>query len=222
MKLNRQSIAPTTASASLGVATPGDEPTSIFVPARRRPARAATVSLVLALALGFGVVLSVASAEPSSAWQQSNAAGSPGTVTNLSTAYAGDVYQTGTKLFTMWADTAPIVYRSPAAAGAQTVRLRYLLERWTGSTWAIAASSNVMTGGISSAQNGVRFQTAPRLTPQATTGYFRLSYAIDWSNAYGTVVASTFVTSNASSDHACGTVNPNRYCISYGNYVYVG
>ncbi len=170
---------------------------------------------LVATALSFGFT----STEPAAAWQYSASLGSVGSAT-LPTIYAGDVYQAGVKYFTIYGNAGPVVYRSPASTGTQHVRIKYTVERWNGG-WTVLTSSSTMSGQINAGQSWVRF-AAPYLLPNVTTGYFRVTYAIDWRNSAGTVVGSTFAVPSVATDHVCGTVNPNRYCQNFGLYVYVG
>lgn len=169
-------------------------------------------------------VLALAAAAPAHAWQQTNQAGSPGDVRNLATVYVGDVYDgsAGTKFFTVWAGNAPDVYRSPSATGAQHVLMVYAVERWNGSVWQVLQTSSVQRGDIAANQSGVRFAVAPNMRPAVSTGYFRLSYVVEWYDANWRLVARTNVVATAATDVVCGVVNPNRRCTTGPGWAYVG
>lgn len=186
--------------------------------------RRSTAKLValLVLALSLTAVGTSVDSQAASAWQQQTPAGSPGGVSNLSPVYAADLYVSGVKQFTIYANNGPYISRSPAASGTQYVTVLFVVERWSSSGWVRAANSDPVSRPIASWQNGIQWPVAPRISPSITTGYFRLSYAIAWSNAYGQTIASTSVVSSAYGEHLCGSVNPNRSCRSYGSYVGVG
>ena len=177
--------------------------------------------VLVAGALTLALTAATSGAEPASAWQFASTYGSAGSVVPP-TIYIGDVFQGGTKYFTVFGSTGPTVYRSPATSGVQYVRVRYVVERWNGAAWQVLASSNVFSGQIAANQSGVRFTQAPNMLPTVTTGYFRLTYAVGWLDAAGTTLALASIVPNLTSDQFCTTVNPNRSCTTYAGYVAVG
>ncbi|MEO6122196.1 MAG: hypothetical protein ABIR32_00700 [Ilumatobacteraceae bacterium] len=172
-----------------------------------------------ALVVAFTTV--AAGAEPVAASQFAATSGSVGTVVPP-TIYIGDVYQSGSKYFSVFGSTGPTVYRSPAAAGTQYVRVRYVVERWNGAAWVALATSNLFSAQIAANQSGVRFTQAPNLLPTVTTGYFRLTYAVGWLDASGASLAIASIIPTTTGDQFCTTVNPNRSCFTYAGYVQVG
>lgn len=172
-------------------------------------------------ALTLAVTVGAGGGEPAAAWQFASAYGSAGSVVPP-TIYVGDIYELGTKSFSVSGSAGPTVYRSPAAAGVQHVRVRYVVERWNGASWQALVSSNLFSAQIASNQSGVRFTQAPKLLPTVNTGYFRLTVAVAWLNAAGGTLALASIVPNLTSDQFCTTVNPNRSCLTYPGYVLVG
>lgn len=154
-----------------------------------------------------------------SAWSYQLNSGQGGNIT-LPTVAVGDlVMPSGGTRFTLYSDTGPIAYRSPASTGAQTVNARYSVQKWNGSAWINVASSPLLTGQIGAVQTGVQF-TRAYLQPIEARGYFRLTWGFDWYNASGTRIGSAFGTSNLTSDHVC--VTRIRLCQSSAGFVQTG
>jgi hypothetical protein len=179
---------------------------------RRTRRMITTVAMTALLLLGVG-------AQSASAWTFSGARGRIGSVT-LPAVYVDDLLMpNGYREFTLLSNNGPLVYRSPATNGFQTVRTRYAIEKFVNGAWYRVANSPLMTRTISSGQSAVRMQ-ALYLQPGTARGYFRVTWAFEWYNANGVLLADTLVLSNQSSDHTC--VTPYRWCASYAGYVRTG
>lgn len=188
-----------------------------MIPSRIRRALAA-----VAVASTFAVGVMASAAGPVSAWVYENPVGSRGDV-RVPTIYVGDLQipdmPLGYTQFTLYGDAPVSAYRSPAATGVQTVRARYVVQRWDGTDWVNTARSDVMTRQIGSQQTRARFPS-PYLQPQVSRGYLRLTYAFAWSDANGRALGNTVVTSNSYTDHVC--VTNARWCRSYDGFVRTG
>jgi len=153
-----------------------------------------------------------------------------GTIGNVSvpTIYVGDLttscaiiydYRVCPPVFTLYAETGPIAYRSPGSSGSQIVYAKYLVDQWDGSKWVTIAVSDLLRGQIGANQTSLRF-AAPYMPLQVARGYFRFTWAFDWYTKDGALLGSTYIHSNLASDHVC--VTPIRLCQSYNGYVRTG
>ena len=129
------------------------------------------------------------------------------------TIYIADLLMpSGYTAFTLYGDTGPAVYRSPASTGAQIVKAQYIVQMWDGSKWVNSAVTQVFTGQIAANQTSYRFP-APYVQPSVARGTFRFTWAFDWLTTSGTLLGSTYVISDRTSDHVC--VTRSRLCQSY-------
>jgi hypothetical protein len=147
---------------------------------------------------------------------------------SLPTIYVGDKASSCTRIynstvcaptFTLYGETGPIAYRSPAFAGSQIVQAIYVVERWDGSNWVATAKSDVLQGQIGLGQTSVQF-VKPHMQVQVAQGYFRFSWLFSWLSSTGAVYGSTIVVSNLTTDHVC--VTPARLCQVYPGFVRTG
>ena len=127
--------------------------------------RKVIVACAAAVSLGAAVMPST----QTSAWSYDAPSGSRGNV-SLPTIYVGDLLMpSGYTQFTLYSNTGPTAYRSPAASGVQTVRARYRVEYWNGAAWTVTTQSPLLTGQIGSSQTGVVF-TGAYLQPTIARG----------------------------------------------------
>ena len=153
------------------------------------------------------------------AWSYAPVSGRRGSV-SLPTIYIGDLYMPyGMTQFTLYGNTGPLAYRSPASSGTQIVKGKYLVEKWDGNRWVVSAQSTLFQGQILSTQTSLRFP-APYIQPVLARGTFRFTFALDWYTTGGALLGSTFIRSNLVSDHVC--VTPHRLCKSYAGYFRTG
>ena len=80
----------------------------------------------------------------------------------------------GYREFTLLRNNGPLVYRSPATNGYQTVRTRYAVEKFVNGSWYRVANSPLMARAIPSGYSSVRMP-ALYLQPGNARGYFRMS-----------------------------------------------
>lgn len=113
--------------------------------------------------------------------------------------------------------TGPVVYRSPASTGRQTVQVNYQLDRWNGSNW-VVQSTKAYASYINPGYGSVRM---PRVDFQPTSGrgYYRLGMAVAWGNSTGSVgYGSRALSFDEARDYVCNT----RYACSVGaGWVYL-
>ena len=171
-----------------------------------------TFAITALLLLGVG-------AQSASAWTFSGAAGPIGSVTLPAVHVSDLVMPSGYRAFTLLSDGGPVVYRSSATNGYQTIRARYTVEKYVNGAWHQAVNSPLMSRTIATGQSAIRMP-AMYLQPSSARGYFRVTWAFDWHNASGTLVATTHVVSNQVGDHTCTT--PVRWCQSYAGFVRTG
>lgn len=153
------------------------------------------------------------------AWSYANLSGRPGSV-GIPTIYIGDLLMPwGSTQFTLYGNTGPVAYRSPASTGAQQVSAVYTVQTLVGSSWVNTATTGVFYGQISAAQGSYRFP-APYIQPVASRGIFRVSWSFVWSTSTGVSLGATNVISHLASDHVC--VTPHRLCKSYPGYFQTG
>lgn len=155
------------------------------------------------------------------AWAYSGTSGRIGSVTLLPTISIGDLLMpSGYTAFTLYGNTGPEVYGSPASVGAQIVNAQYIIQTWDGSKWVNSAVTPVFTGHIAANQTSYRFPT-PYVQPRMARGAFRFTWAFDWLiNPGTTLLGSTYVITNQMSDHVCLT--QSRLCQSYAGYFRTG
>src|SRR4051794_271336 len=97
------------------------------------------------------------------------------------------------------------VYRSPASSGEQLVAGIYLVQRWNGSQWYVAARQNTPMYTIAPGQRGVylpRLWRAPGGTPLYNRGHFRVQLVVAWSDDSGGL-GNTTLTPNRIGDLRC-------------------
>lgn len=122
------------------------------------------------------------------------------------------------------AQYVPWIYQSgPVAsrvgAGAQTVRVTYTVDRWTGSAWALHATRSG-SASIPSTLTSVKLPNLSLTGIDTTAGYYRVrTVALTWTSPIGAVIGSTTVAMNASGDYTCSVPGP---CTAYAGYVWVG
>jgi hypothetical protein len=156
------------------------------------------------------------------AWSHTAGTGTRGNI-SLPSIHIGDLYMpVGMTQFTLYGETGPIVYRSPASTGSQTITAMYYVEKWDASSsrWVITAvSPNLLTGQISANQVGVQL-AAPYIQPVQARGYFRFSWFFEWRTSTGVKLGDTVIHSNLVADHVCQT--PYRLCQSNSGYFQTG
>ena len=164
-----------------------------------------TLMVAVALILLFGSL----PVDKAYAWSITPQSGKGGSVV-LPQIHIGDQYMPyGQTQFTLYSQTGPVVYRSPAAAGAQTVSLVYVLETYVNGKWVFVTQSKVFNQQIGAAQVGTIFP-ALYVQPLVARGYFRLSYFVGWKDANGAGLGHSLVSSNLASDYKC--VTTVRWC----------
>jgi hypothetical protein len=114
---------------------------------------------------------------------------------------------------------SPVAYRSPATTGTQLVAAVYTVQQWNGSGWVNITTSGPFLGEISPTQSSIIFP-APFIQPDAYQGYFRVHYTFAWFTQTGTMLGSTSVFPNLSSDFQC--VTNYRLCQAYPGYFRTG
>lgn len=182
----------------------------------RKPFLSKIAALLLSVAAAIGAM--TAAAAPASAWTYQPVSGSLGNV-SLPTVNVGDLYSGGYTKFTFYSNTGPIAYRSPASPGTQVVKAKYSVEQWYNNRWVTVSWSSLLTGQIGSTQTGVQFQSL-YLEPSNARGYFRVTWAFDWYTPQGTLLGSTYVLANQTTDHTC--VTTARWCQVQPDYVRTG
>ena len=177
-----------------------------------------TRRMIITLAMTTVMVLAIG-VQSASAWTFSGARGQVGSVTLPVVSVADLLMPSGYRAFTLLSNNGPVAYRSPATSGYQTVKARYTVKKFVDGAWYQATNSPLMSRTMATGQSAVRFP-ALYLQPGSARGYFRVTWAFDWHNANGSMVATTHVVSNQTSDHAC--VTPVRWCQSFAGYVRTG
>ena len=178
-------------------------------------------SKVLMVAVALIILVSAFPTGKASAWYYAPPiVGRPGGV-SISPIYVGDLLMpTGVTAFTLYnsSNAGPIVSRSPAAGGPQTVGAIYSVEKWDGVRWVTVVKSAAIVRTISATQTNIRFPAA-YLQPTSARGYFRVSWAFAWTSSTGVSLGAVVVNSDRINDHIC--VTPIRVCQPYAGYVSV-
>jgi hypothetical protein len=176
----------------------------------------ATLALTLVM-LAAGVLTS---ARPADAWYRANALRRPGPVA-VPTPFVVDEYD-GFVLHLHWrTHQGPLVYRSPATRGPQTVMAIYTIQDWTPSFgWTNTTRQVTQVYTIPRGQRAVRLPKLD-LAPTNTRGYFRVQYAIAWSNARtGASLGGSLIMPNLATDHTCETLS--RPCVTGAGFIRTG
>lgn len=173
--------------------------------------------LVMAMVLAAMLVALAATSKPAAAYTQSTS-GKPGSVTNYKAqgshlaVYCGIA---GYNCYTPWVIAqGPVVYRSPASTGTQTIAVLYTFERWNGSGWVQAAQKSATR----SLQAGYSKIQMPRgdYTPNGN-GYFRVHTSIGWANSNDTVAfGQRHLFYTQVGDYSCNTNLPSKCNASNG------
>jgi hypothetical protein len=182
-------------------------------------------TLIIAIALAV-LFLSIP-LEQAQAFYVGQAEGTVGKIV-LPVIYAGDIHITCVKIyaatvcppvFTLYAQTGPVLYRSPAFAGSQIVQGMYVVEQWDGSKWLPIAQSNLLQAQIGATKEKVSL-AQPYMPLTVGQGYFRFTWIFSWFSSKGDRLGSTIVLSNNKSEHEC--VTPARLCLSYDGFIRTG
>ena len=177
---------------------------------------------ILMLVLALAILFISLTLDQAYAWSHTMGSGTKGNV-SVPSIHIGDLYMPyGMIQFTLFAETGPIVYRSPASSGSQIVTALYYVERWdlSSSRWIITAvNPYILTGQIGANQLGVQLP-APYMQPVQARGYFRFSWYFEWRTSAGVKLGDTVIHSNLVADHVCLT--PYRLCQSNSGYFQTG
>ncbi len=80
--------------------------------------------------------------------------------------------------------TGPVVGRSAATTGAQTVEYRYAIYQWSGSGWVNAYNSMTFVQAIPAGYSAAAFEPSVVRTAPVATAY-RVTFSVTWKDAYG-------------------------------------
>lgn len=130
------------------------------------------------------------------AWAYSVPTGRPGAA-GAPTIYVGKLPN-----LTLYSQTGPTAYRSPASPGAQTVMAVYTVQRWNGSTWAKVTQSGPFVRQISATQQYVNFPAA-YILPTISNGSVRVVWSFVWGTSTGTQLGTLVLVPSLASDHVC-------------------
>ncbi len=187
--------------------TTAQTPTSTAVLVRRparstgRGLRRALLSLLVAAIAVVGVNLS-----PAAAWTQTGANGYPGQIVPRGVAAQGYYYKAPGALY---GSSVPhlnvrglVAYRSPATSGYQSVTYQFRVHRWDGYRWVLLSWNLPVTQGIPQGYGSTDF--APHFLLKASApGYYRVTLAVSWFDAYGRSLGSRAVDYDGI-DYVCG------------------
>lgn len=174
----------------------------------------ALLAVLVALAMG-----ALTPATPAAAWASGGGSGqaAPVTLPQVSVADIGFHPQPPTLTFT--STVGPVVRRSPATGGGQDVHVFYVVERWTGTSWATVTTQRHV-GAIGAGQSEARFP-AVFVQPTSGTGDYRVTFISRWFAAgTGTALGDQKWVLDKVADHVC--VSTRRPCTSHPGYVDIG
>lgn len=181
------------------------------------PSRTRRVLMAMALTL-VSLIATMAMATPADAYTITSRNSVPvaptiyrvqGAHYNAGSALTGPMYKP-------WVyQPGPTVFRT--TSGTQYVQVRYLVDRWNGSSWSLDSSQTRSTRidpGYTSAR-------APALSvlPAGGRGYYRVRMAITYTSAIGGVQGWFNTVMNHSGDYTCNTT---RTCQVGPGYVFIG
>jgi hypothetical protein len=188
----------------------------MFAKISRRSVSMAHKALMAALLVA--VLFGVLPAGQAHAYSSQGVIGRPGNLV-LPAIQIVDVYTFNSWDFVLLGGSGPIVYRSAAATGSQTIQALYVIEQWNGSQRLVSAKSRLLPAQIAAANSGVQM-VAPYMTPISSRGTFRFSWIFSWFSSTGALLGSTTIISTAASEHVC--VTKQRLCQSSAGFFTTG
>ena len=165
-------------------------------------------SVYLVVAVCSAVAL--AALAPAAGAYTGNASGRPGGVTFeriQGTHFNTCTHTTAYTCFTPWiVGSGPIVSRSPAFGGTQSVGALYVLQVWNGAAWVTFGTLRRHTVYVSAAQPTARFPRVDFLPKRG--GYFRVVIAVAWSTLGDVSLGSRGARYDHNADYFCNTRFP--------------
>jgi hypothetical protein len=162
------------------------------------------------LVLTLGSVLGLLALAPAAGAYSGTTNGRPGGITFeriQGTHYNSCTHTTAYTCFTPWiVGSGPVVSRSPAFNGTQSVAALYALQVWNGAAWATFGTPRYHTVYVSYAQPSVRFPRVDFLPKRG--GQFRVAISVVWSTLGDVTLGGRGALYNHNADYFCNTRFP--------------